>query len=62
MGQEVTLVEYACDQIAVEVLARRAKQAGVAQATKVNGFAPQNPAKAAEWLTAQQREQLKGAR
>ncbi|CAN5791052.1 hypothetical protein BH20VER1_BH20VER1_14130 [soil metagenome] len=112
-GREVTLVEYAPDQLALEVLARRAKQAGVAdaihldagaarsvagvaggppldqtyrrapasdqkkqiqgtpfaklplsaaQATKVNAFARQNPAKAAEWLTPGQREQLKGAR
>ena len=47
----MTLVEYAPDQIALEVLARRAKQAGAAQAAKVNEFARQNPAIAAEWLT-----------
>ncbi len=101
-GREVTLVEYASEQLALEELARRAKQAGVAdlvhleagaarsvagvaagppldqtyrtapasdqkkqiqgtpfaklplsaaQATKVNAFARQNPAKASEWLT-----------
>ncbi len=33
-----------------------------AQATKVNAFARQNPAKAQEWLTPAQREQLKNAR
>ena len=112
-GREVTLVEYASEQLALEELARRAKQAGVAdlvhleadaarsvagvvagppldqtyrtapasdqkkqiqgtpfaklplsaaQATKVNAFARQNPAKASEWLTPAQREQIKGAR
>ncbi len=33
-----------------------------AQATKVNAFVRQNPAKALEWLTPAQREQLKGAK
>lgn len=33
-----------------------------AQATKVNAFVRQNPAKAREWLTPAQREQLKGAK
>ncbi len=32
------------------------------QATKVNAFVRQNPAKALEWLTPAQREQLKGAK
>ena len=112
-GREVTLVEYVPEQVALEDLARRAKQAGVAdavhldagsprslagitagqpldesyrkapasdqkkqiegtpfarlqlsaaQATKVNAFARENPAKALEWLSPAQREQVKGAR
>ncbi|MEO7724599.1 MAG: hypothetical protein ABIU29_07930 [Chthoniobacterales bacterium] len=32
------------------------------QATKVNAFAREDPSKALEWLTPQQREQLKGGR
>ena len=112
-GREVTLVEYAPERIALEDLARRARQAGVAdavhleadaprslpgvslgepldksyraaptsdqkkqiegtpfarlqltaeQATKVNAFARENPAKALEWLTPLQREQIKGGK
>jgi len=112
-GREVTLVEYAPERLALEDLARQAKQAGVAdsvhleadstrslagvsigqpldksyraapasdqkkqisgtpfahlqlsaeQATKVNAFARENPAKALEWLTPSQREQIKSGR
>ena len=112
-GREVTLVEYAPDKLPLEQLARRAKQAGLAdsihldresqaavagvaagkslagnyrvapaddqkkqiqgtpfsrlqltpaQATKVNAYARENPAKALEWLTPPQRDQLKGGR
>lgn len=112
-GREVTLVEYAPDRLSLPDLARKAKEAGVAdavhleagaqgslagvtkgqslddgyrvapasdqkkqiegtpfarlqlsptQATKVNAFARQNSAKALEWLTPLQREQVKGAR
>lgn len=112
-GREVTLVEYAPERLALEELARRARQAGVAdtvyldggsqrspggvpaglpldgsyrkapaddqkkqiagtpfdhlqlsaaQATKVNAFAREDPAKALEWLSPAQREQVKSAK
>lgn len=112
-GREVTLVDYAPERVALEELARQAKQAGVAdtihldpetqrapagvsngspldksyrsapsddqkkqiqgtpfsrlqlsdeQATKVNAFARENPKKALEWLTPEQRAQVKAGR
>ncbi len=112
-GREVTLVEYSPERITLEDLARRARQAGVAdtihldagaqravagvssgqpldgtyrvapasdqkkqiegtpfsrlqlsseQATKVNAFARENTGKALEWLTPEQRSQLKGGK
>ncbi|MGI9087843.1 MAG: hypothetical protein ACR2HH_08920 [Chthoniobacterales bacterium] len=112
-GREVTLVEYAPERIALEDLARQARQAGVAdsihleagsqgalagvsngppldrsyraapasdqkkqiegtpfsrlqlspeQATKVNAFARENAGKAWEWLTPEQRKQIKGGK